>query len=96
MVQAKAEAMFQIYPAEHAYKQRVKLKPNEHHYENEGEKPYIKYTCPICEQLAKSVEGHPLYANDEDDENGRFVSFQLQKGIEQCLCCGVNIDWNYK
>jgi len=25
--------------------------PIEHHYENEDEKPYIKYSCPVCESL---------------------------------------------
>lgn len=29
-------------------KQLVPKKPNEKHYEEPGEKPYIKYVCPVC------------------------------------------------
>lgn len=32
-------------------KKHVKVKPIAHHYENNNEKPYIKYSCPICEAL---------------------------------------------
>ncbi len=27
------------------------IKPTENHYEEEGQEPYIKYTCPRCEKL---------------------------------------------
>ncbi|MCM1130117.1 MAG: hypothetical protein NC310_00440 [Roseburia sp.] len=27
------------------------IKPIENHYEEKGQEPYIKYTCPRCEQL---------------------------------------------
>ena len=96
MALIKADAMFKIYPAKVVHKQKVKLRPNEHHYENEGEKPYIKYSCQICEQLAESVKGFPLYSDDENDEGGEFVRFSFPKGTEKCPCCGINIDWNYK
>lgn len=33
----------------HIHKRIVKIKPVEHRYEESGEKPYIKYGCPICE-----------------------------------------------
>lgn len=49
MALIRADAMFKIYPAKAVHKQKVKLRPNEHHYENEGEKPYIKYSCQLCE-----------------------------------------------
>ena len=93
MALIKADAMFKIYPAKVVHKQKVKLRPNEHHYENEGGEPYIKYSCQLCEQLAKSVKGVPLYS---DYEGGKFVSFSFPKGTEKCPCCGINIDWNYK
>ena len=96
MALVRADAMFKLYPAKVVHKQRVKLRPNEHHYENEGEEPYIKYSCQLCEQLAKSVKGLPVYAYDEDDDGGQFIRFSLPKWIEQCPCCGVYIEWNYK
>ena len=96
MALVRADAMFKLYPAKVVYKQKVKLRPNEHHYENDGEEPYIKYSCQICEQLAKGVKGFPLYSDDENDEGGEFVRFSFPKGTEKCPCCGINIDWNYK
>lgn len=93
MALVRAEAMFKIFPAKVVYKQKVKLRPNEHHYENEGEEPYIKYSCQICEQLSENVKGFHF---DEDEENREFARFSFSKGTEQCPCCGVNIDWNYK
>lgn len=96
MALSRASAMFKLYPAKHVYKQRVKLRPIEHHYEKEGEEPYIKYGCQLCEQLVENVKGFPLYTDDEDDEDGQFVRFSLSKGIERCPCCGVYIDWDYK
>ena len=96
MALSRASAMFKIFPAPRVYKQRVKLRPNEHHYENEGEEPYIKYTCQICEQLAENVKGFPLHTDNEDDEVGQFVRFSFPEGTERCPCCGVYIDWDYK
>ena len=96
MALSKASAMFKLYPAKHVHKQRVKLRPIEHHYENEGEEPYIKYSCQLCEQLAENVKDIPLYAYDENDEGGQFVRFSFAEGTERCPCCGVYIDWDYK
>ena len=39
MALVRADAMFKLYPAKAVYKQKVKLRPNEHHYENDGEEP---------------------------------------------------------
>ena len=94
MALSKAIAMFKLYPSKHVHRQRVKLRPNEHHYENEGEEPYIKYSCQLCEQLAENVKDFPLYTYDE--EIGQFVRFSFPKGTERCPCCGVYIDWDYK
>ena len=33
------------------YRDRVCVRPVEHHYEDEGEHPQIKYGCPVCEQF---------------------------------------------
>ena len=87
MALVRVDAMFKIYPAEVSYKQKVKLRPNEHHYESEGEELCVKYTCQICEQLAEKAN---KFMED------KFVPFSFPKGTEQCPCCGVNIDWNYK
>lgn len=93
MALVRVDAMFKLYPAKTVHKQQVKLRPNEHQYERDGEEPCIKYSCQICEQLAKSVEGLPFYSNDED---GKFVRFSFPEGTEKCPCCGINIDWSYK
>lgn len=90
MALVRADAMFKIFPAKVVHNQKVKLRPNEHHYENEGEEPYVKYSCQICEQLSESIKGFYF------DEEQKFVRFSFPKGTEQCPCCGVNIDWDYK
>lgn len=82
--------MFKVFPAKAVHRQKVKLRPNEHYY---GDK--IKYSCQICEELSKSVEEFP-YDSDEDDKEEKFVRFSFPKGTNQCPCCGINIDWNYK
>ena len=93
MALVRADAMYKIFPAKHVHEQKVKLRPNEHHYENDGEEPYIKYSCQLCEQLAEKVKGFPLYTGDE---GGQFVRFSFPKGTERCPCCGINIDWDYR
>ena len=94
MALVRADAMFKIYPAKVVHKQEVKLRPNEHHYENEGEEPYIKYTCQICEQLAEKIKG--FHFDKEHEEERKFIRFSFPKGTKQCPCCGINIDWDYK
>ena len=32
------------------HKSQVFVMPVRHHYEEPGEKPKIKYTCPVCDQ----------------------------------------------
>ena len=86
----KATAMFKIFPAKAVHRQRIKLRPNEHHYESDGETPYIKYSCPLCEQIANEVKGLDVF------EEGKFIRFSFPEGTKQCTCCGVNIDWDYK
>lgn len=40
-----------VTEAKYAYQRKTYVKPTPHHYENKGEKPYIKYGCPVCELL---------------------------------------------
>lgn len=94
MALSRADAMFKLYPAKHVHKQRVKLRPIEHHYENDGEEPYIKYSCQICEQISNNVKG--FHFEDEDGNDAKFTNFSFPKGTERCPCCGVYIEWNYK
>lgn len=42
---------YNIYKSDKIYKTRIKAIPIEHHYEEDGENSYIKYSCPICESL---------------------------------------------
>lgn len=40
-----------VVKAKYVHKNKTYIKPVEHHYEEPGEPPYIKYGCPICESL---------------------------------------------
>lgn len=80
---------FHITPATRIYKQRISVKPIEHHYENQGEQPYIKYGCPICENIADKINKPVPYNID-----GKiFNQFSIPKGEPNCPCCGINLDW---
>lgn len=52
--------------SKYVHKRITKVKPIEHHYEDPGETPYIKYGCPVCESLGnrfsfyKGVPNCPL------------------------------------
>lgn len=39
-----------------AYKRKVSVNPVPHHYEETGEKPYIKYTCPVCDTVGNKAQ----------------------------------------
>ena len=41
-----------------SFEKTVKLYPVEHHYEKPGEKPYIKYGCPVCEMCGLELQVH--------------------------------------
>ena len=55
-----------VTAAKHAYQRITYVKPIEYHYENEGDEPYIKYGCPVCNllgnkhQIAKGKKNCPL------------------------------------
>lgn len=40
-----------VKEAKFAYQKITSIKPTEHHYEELGEKPYIKYSCPVCQAV---------------------------------------------
>ena len=94
MALVRAAAMFKLFPGKHVHRQKVKLRPIEHHYEEEGEEPYVKYSCQLCEQLADNVKG--FHFEDENGNDAKFTRFSFPEGTERCPCCGVYIDWDYK
>lgn len=66
------------------YKRIVKIKPVEHHYEEPGERPYIKYGCPICElfgnrlTIDKSHKNCPLC--------GVNLFWDKEINVEELIC----------
>ena len=90
MALVRATAMFKVYSAKNTADQKLKLRPNEYYYENPDGETCVKYTCQICEQIAK---GTATFYKNEDE---KFAPFQLTKGMEQCPCCGMNIEWDYR
>lgn len=40
-----------VSEADFAYQRITYVRPLEHHYEEPGEVPYIKYSCPVCDAL---------------------------------------------
>lgn len=46
------------------YKRKVKVNPIARHYENLGEQPYIKYSCPVCDAV-----GNRPFSITEGTEN---------------------------
>lgn len=89
MALIKSDVLFHVKGAKIVSKQKVSLRPVEHHYENKGEDKYIKYGCQLCEELAKA------YPNKLMDKDEKFIRFSFPKGTKQCPVCGVYIDWNY-
>lgn len=46
-----------------ALEKQIPKKPIERHYEEEGEKPYIKYKCPSCDSPNQLIEGYDNYCS---------------------------------
>lgn len=46
MIYITSDVMFEVYGSNHVYKQRVKLRPVIHHYED-GDRKCIKYSCRL-------------------------------------------------
>ena len=94
MALMRSNISFKICGANTVGEQKVKVKPIEHHYEKDGEPEYIKYGCPLCEDLGKRYR--EIYSSQLFDEEKQFKDFSIPKGIANCPVCGINIDWNYK
>lgn len=41
----------EVSTSKYIYERKTSVRPISRHYEEEGEKPYIKYGCPVCESL---------------------------------------------
>lgn len=52
-----------VAESEYAYRRTTSVKPTEHHYEELGEKPYIKYSCPVCDALGNLHQVMPVTQN---------------------------------
>lgn len=49
--------------AEYAYQRITYINPSKHHYEEPGEEPYIKYSCPVCEAVGNLHQVTPGEVN---------------------------------
>ena len=81
MMLTKLDVEFEVFNSNIICKQRIRVKPVEHHYEEEGEPEYIKYGCPICEGLKECYKDR------------KIDKFSFPKGTPNCPCCGINIEW---
>lgn len=52
-----------VTEAEYVYQRITYVHPLERYYEESGEKPYIKYCCPVCEALGNPHQVIPNQAN---------------------------------
>ena len=92
MALIKSGVLFRVFPAECSNELKVSLRPNEHCKTNDDGKVYIEYTCQLCESLTEKANQFIFGFKRED----KFNLVTLPKGIKQCPCCGINIDWDYK
>lgn len=96
MALIKSDILFKVCGAKSVGKQKVKVKPVEHHYEEDGEPEYIKYGCPLCESLGNEYRKFYSYSSGLFDKDKQFNQFSFSKGTPNCPICGINIDWDYK
>ena len=83
-----ASIVFNVFGAKSVARQAIKVDPIEHHYEEKGDPEYIKYSCPICDEVEKE------YSKKCPDKDKKFQGHSLVKGIPTCPCCGININWS--
>lgn len=82
-----------VSPAKAVYKQQIFVRPVPHFYGDN----YVKYSCPICEQVAGQISESEV--RDLIDEKGfsyngeKFIRFQVHPTQNECPCCGVNLTW---
>lgn len=92
MALIKSDVLFRISPVECSNELKVSLRPNEHCKTNDDGKVCIEYTCQLCESLTEKANQFISCVKRKDEIN--LVT--LPKGVKQCPCCGINIEWNYK
>ena len=81
MILVNTENEFVVKGADKVYKQRVYVKPTEHYYSDDGITEYVKYGCPICENIHREA---PIDV---------FNRFSFAKGAINCPVCGINLMW---
>lgn len=52
-----------VTKVEFSHRRFTRVKPSEHHYEELGEQPYLKYSCPVCEALGNLHQVLPIEHN---------------------------------
>lgn len=87
--------LFHVKGSKVVHKQKVTVRPIEHHYEQDGEPENIKYGCPLCESLGTAYRKFYSHSSGLFDEDKQFVSFQIPKGTPNCPICGINLDWSF-
>lgn len=70
-----------------SYQRITYVKPTEHHYESAGEKPYIKYGCPVCELLDNKHQV-TFGASNCSLCNVNLLWQEPQRGDLDGECCG--------
>lgn len=75
-----------IIEAEYAYQRITYINPVEHHYEEPGEKPYIKYGCPVCEALGN------LHQVTPGEENCPLCGVNFNWKIEDKMDEKINVN----
>lgn len=83
----KINTRFDVKSARIVCEQKVSVRPIAHHYEEIGQPEYIKWSCPICEEIAKK---YPNFILDEDHQ---FNNFSFTEETERCPVCGINLNW---
>ena len=84
----KINTRFDVKSARIVCEQKVSVRPIAHHYEEIGQPEYIKWSCPICEEIAKK------YPNFILDEDCQFNNFSFTEETERCPVCGINLNWD--
>lgn len=92
MALIKSGVLFRVFPVECSNELKVSLRPNEHYKTNDDGELCTEYTYQLCESLMEKANQFLSCFKKEDD----FNLVTLSKGVKQCPCCGINIDWNYK
>ena len=96
MALIKSDILFKVCGAKSVGKQKVKVKPVEHHYEKDGEPEYIKYGCPLCESLGNEYRKFYSHSSGLFDKDKQFNQFSFSKGTPNCPIILIGIIRNNK